>query len=56
MSGRTTSSAPPEVAPAITRIAWPCDWTYALTVGFGPTKLTSREPERIAVTASPPAL
>src|ERR1051326_3621732 len=40
----------------MTRTAWPCDCTYALVVGVGPTKLMSMDPERIAVTASPPAL
>src|SRR5207302_8003244 len=56
MLGLTTSSAPPEVAPAMTRIAEPCDWTNALVVGLGPTKVASTEPDRMAVTASPPAL
>ena len=56
MPGLTTSCAPPEVEPAMTRIAWPCDCANALVVGFGPTKVTSIELERMAVTASPPAL
>ena len=56
MLGFTTSRAPPEVAPATTLIAWPWDWANALTVGFGPTNVASIESDRIAVTASPPAL
>ena len=56
MLGLTTSNAPPEVEPAMTRIASPWDWTKALVVGLGPTNVASIELERIAVMASPPAL
>ena len=34
---KTVFTAPPEVAPEITRTAWPCDCTNAFTAGLGPT-------------------
>jgi hypothetical protein len=37
MSGLTTRDAPPEVAPAMIRIASPFDLVKALIAGLGPT-------------------
>src|SRR3954470_15031559 len=56
MSGRTTSAAPPDVAPAMMRIAWPLLFTKALMAGFGPRYAASRAPPNSASTAAGPAL
>src|SRR5207248_2074125 len=37
IDGFTTSPAPPDVAPAMSRTAWPLDFWKALIAGLGPT-------------------
>src|SRR5919197_1830797 len=56
IDGFTTSSAPPEVAPATSRSASPWLLTYALTAGLGPTYVASTDPPSSASMALGPAL
>ena len=56
MSGETTSWAPPEVEPAMSRTASPLDLANALMAGLEPMKPASSEPPSSAETSSGPAL
>ena len=47
---------PPDVAPDTMRIARRSNWAHALIVGFGPMKVASSAPAKMASTASVPAL
>jgi hypothetical protein len=55
MPWRTTSCAPPEVAPATILIALPSLLANALIAGFGPRYAASRLPPNNASTAAGPA-
>src|SRR6266550_2444262 len=56
ISGLTTRYAPPDVAPAMIRIAAPLDLAKALIAGFGPMNVASIAPFRSASDAAGPAL
>jgi hypothetical protein len=56
MSGLTTSWAPPDVEPAITRTPSPLDLANPLMAGLEPMKPASSEPPSSAAISSPPAL
>ena len=56
MLGLTTRYAPPDVAPAMIRIAAPLDLAKALIAGFGPMNVASIAPLRSAYDAAGPAL
>jgi hypothetical protein len=56
MSGLTTSWAPPDVEPAITRTPSPLDLAKPLMAGLEPMKPASSEPPSSAAISSPPAL
>ena len=56
MSGETTSCAPPEVEPAISRIASPLLFAKALMAGPEPMKPASSEPPSSAETSSGPGV
>ena len=56
MPSRTTSCAPPEVAPETMRTASPFDCANALMAGLGPMNVASIAPPNSASTAAGPAL